>query len=291
MADKLTDEQIDIELATVNRGSARKLGSVEVDFNVRAQRTGFTSFNHHMLVRAQRPDLCVIAARPGNGKTSFLVQILRNLTKAGEGTTLMFSLEMATTQLMHRALASELKVPMEKLQYLDPARLKTATHRIEAENFYVDDTAGIHINTLHSFAREWHKISPLAAVGIDYIQIVNADGGDMRAQVGNVARGLKAMAKELNVPVIALAQMNRNIETRQANSKSARPTMSDLQECSLVENWADQIVFLDGAWRRDPLRQGEIDVYVAKNRHGRTGEFVLKFEGETMTFSDVEEGI
>lgn len=272
-------------------GPARRLGSVAVDLAVRSQRTGFTAFDRHLLVRASRPDLCVIGARPGNGKTSFLVQVLRNVVKAGEGAALMFSLEMDAGQLKQRAMASELKAPINRLQHLPEQRLKAAEQKLETEEFYVDDTSGLDINRLRQRAMARAKRSKLAAVGVDYLQIVRSDGGDKRSQVGAVAEGLKTLAKDLGIPVIALAQMSRDIEKRQQLSRSARPAMSDLQECSLVENWADQIVFLDGAGKRDPSRAGQIDTYVAKNRHGPIGEFVLAFDPDTTTFKDFEEGI
>src|SRR5690606_14408746 len=116
--------------------------------------------------------------------------------------------------------------------------------------------------------------------------IVRGEGSDKRTQIGSVAEGLKQLAKDLNCPVIALAQMSREIEKRQALSKSARPVMSDLQECGLVENWSDQILFLDGAGKRDPSRAGQVDAFIAKNRHGAIGEFVLAFDGSTTTFKD-----
>lgn len=289
MAEK--KEEFDALVEEAELGPARKLGSVSVDLAVRAQRTGFESFNAHMLIRAQRPDLCVIGARPGNGKTSFLVQVLRNLTKAGEGSTLMFSLEMDAAQLKQRALASELAVSLNRLQYLPAERVKRAEAVLEHEALFIDDTSGIDINTLRARAMARHKRYKLAAVGVDYLQIVRAEGWDKRTQVGAVAQGLKTLAKDLGIPVIVLAQMSRAIEQRQQMSRSAKPVMSDLQECSLVENWADQILFLDGAGKRDPSRVGQIDCYVAKNRHGPMGQFVLLFDGETTSFKDYEEGI
>lgn len=269
---------------------ARRFGSVKPDLHVRPLKTGFRAFDRFMLLRHARPDLCVVGARPGNGKTSFLVQVLRNIAKAEEGYTMMFSLEMGTEQLMERALSSETGVATERLKHLPEARLTAAQHRIEQETFFVDDTSGIDINNLRARAMDFNKRHKLVAVGVDYMQIVRAveRAGDKRQEVGEVAQGLKQLAKDLMCPVIGLAQMSREIEKRQAQNKSAKPVMSDLAECSLVENWADQIVFLDGAGKRDPSRLGEIDVTIAKNRHGMSGEFVLRFDGSTTKFSDME---
>ena len=267
----------------------KKLGSVKVDLSVRPQRTGFKAFDRHMLIRADRPDLCVIGARPGNGKTSFLVQVLRNLTKSENKTALMFSLEMDASQLKQRSLASEAGVAIDRLPFVDPARLDAAESRLEAEMLFVDDQSGLDVNTLRARAMAYNRKYGLTAVGVDYIQIVRAEGGDRRTAIGNVAEGLKQLAKDLNAPVIALAQMSREIEKRQSLSKNARPVMSDLQDCGLLENWADQILFLDGAGKRDPSRAGQVDAYVAKNRHGPTGDFILAFDASLTRFTDFEE--
>lgn len=267
---------------------AKRFGSVKADLAVKGLCTRLTAFDRFCLLREDKPDLLVIGARPGNGKTSFLVQLLREVAKS-DGHTLMFSLEMASSQLKMRAMAAETGTPSDRLHMLSEAKYAAAEARLDTENFYVDDTGGIDINTLRARAMDFKKRHPLKAIGVDYIQIVKAEGQDKRAKVGAVAEGLKQLAKDLNCPVIALAQMSREIEKRQQLSKSARPSMSDLQECALLENWSDQILFLDGAGKRDPMRQGQIDCYIAKNRHGATGDFVLSFDGATTRFTDYEE--
>lgn len=268
---------------------AKRLGSVEVDLSVRPQRTGFSSFDRNYIIRHERPDLCVIGARPGNGKTSFLVQVLRNITKAGEGAALMFSLEMDAGQLKQRALASEMGVAIDRLRHATPESVKAAEGRLTQEDLFVDDQSGVDINTLRARAMSYGKRHKLAAIGVDYIQIVGGEGNDARSRIANVAQGLKQLAKDLNVPVVALAQMSREIEKRQSVSKTAKPVMSDLQDCGLVENWADQILFLDGAGKRDPSRAGQVDCYLVKNRHGPTDEFVLAFEASLTRFSDFQQ--
>jgi replicative DNA helicase len=268
---------------------ARRFGSVKADLSVRSLESGIRGLDQYGILRSERPDLFVIGARPGNGKTSFLVQILRSIAKA-DGYTMMFSLEMDAGQLMMRALASETGVATDRLGALQEGRRAAAEAKINQENFYVDDTSGIDINTLRARVMDFKKRHKLVAVGVDYLQIVSAgEKRSKREEVGEVGAGLKQLAKDINCPVIALAQMSREIEKRQQLSKTARPVMSDLQECSLIENWADQIMFLDGAGKRDPSRQGQIDAYIAKNRHGATGDFILTFDGKTTKFSDYEE--
>ena len=270
---------------------AKRFGSVRPNLKVRPLATGLSGFDQYRLLRANCPDLCVIGARPGNGKTSFLVQVLRAIAKAGEGHTMLFSLEMDTGQLVQRALASELAVPMDRLGSLPDSRIEAAQERINQEAFFCDDQSGLDINTLRARAMTFKQKHGLAAVGVDYIQLVSPveERSIRREEVMQVVTGLKQLAKDLSCPVVALAQMSRDIEKRQANSKNARPVMSDLQECGGIENFADQILFLDGAGKRDPSRRGQVDCTVAKNRHGPTGEFVLAFDGDTTTFKDYEE--
>jgi replicative DNA helicase len=288
MANDWDDTELDARLEAFEV-QAKRFGTYKADLGVKTLNSGFTAFNRFKLLRQSRPDLCVIGARPGNGKTSFLVQVLRSVARSGAGHTMMFSLEMAGSQLMERALAAEAETAIDDLYRLPESRRAAAEERIGKEDFFVDDSSGTDINTLRARVLDYKRRYPLAAVGVDYLQIVGADGASPRERVGQVAHGLKQLAKDINAPVIALAQMSREIEKRQAQSKTARPVMSDLQECSLVENWADQILFLDGAGKRDPSRLGQIDCTVSKNRHGQTGEFVLAFDGSRTQFSDFED--
>jgi replicative DNA helicase len=266
---------------------ARRLGSIPVKMGTRSLKTGFTDMEKNVYVRHGEPDLVIVGARPGNGKTSFLVQLLMNIAK-NEGPTMMFSLEMSGEQLIRRAIAGETGQDNSKLHLLQPGRMDRAREAINKLPFFVDDTKGMDINLLRARALDLQKhYGKLQAVGVDYLQIVGApEGWSKRDEVMEVAEGLKKLAEDLNAPVIALAQMSREIERRQQQSKTARPVMSDLAECGGLESWADQILFLDGAGRRDPSRAGEIDVYVAKNRHGDTKDFILRFDGPTTRFSD-----
>lgn len=265
---------------------ARRLGSIPVKMSTRPLRTGFRDMEKNGYVRFGEPDLVIVGARPGNGKTSFLVQLLLNIAKS-EGPTMMFSLEMSGEQLIRRAIASETGQDNTRLHLLSQSRMESAQASINQLPFFVDDTKGMEINLLRSRALDLKKRHGLVAVGVDYLQIVGTgEGWSKRDEVMQVAEGLKKLAEDLQAPVIALAQMSRNIEQRQQQSKTAKPMMSDLAECGGLESWADQILFLDGAWKRDPSRAGEVDVTVAKNRHGNTVDFILNFDGPTTRFSD-----
>lgn len=289
MSEKPSAVELEEQLAAFEI-KARRFGSVSYRIEQRALRSGFTGMEQDDYLRAGEPDLVVVGARPGTGKTAFLVQMLVNIAK-NEGPTLLFSLEMASEQLRKRSMAAETGTPIRLLYLLSEAKRAAADAAMSAIPFFVDDSRSLDVNQLRAAALDMHRRTPLKAVGVDYLQLVKSLGRDKREQVGNVAEGLKQLALDIKAPVIALAQMSREIEKRQQLSKSARPTMSDIQESALVENVADQILFLDGAGKRDPLRQGQVDVIAAKNRHGVCRDFVLFFEGDTTKFSDYEGGL
>lgn len=289
--DKPSELDLDARLAAFEV-PARRLGSIPVKMNTRPLKTGFAAMERYGYVRAGEPDLVIVGARPGNGKTSFLVQLLLNIAKT-EGPTMMFSLEMSGEQLIRRAIASETGQDNTKLHLLTASRMASAQAAVNSLPFFVDDTKGMEINLLRSRALDLKKRhGGLAAVGVDYLQIVGtAEGWSKRDEVMEVAKGLKKLSEDIGAPVIALAQMSREIERRQQQSKTAKPMMSDLAECGGLESWADQILFLDAAWRRDPSRAGQVDVTVSKNRHGNAADFILNFDGPTTRFSDFEEGL
>lgn len=289
MSDKPTQAELQQRLDAFEI-KARRFGSVSYRTEQRALRSGFSCLEQDDYLRAGEPDLVIVGARPGTGKTSFVVQALVNIARS-EGPTLLFSLEMSSEQLRKRSMSAETGTPISQLHMLSQTKLEAANAAMDAIPFFVDDTRSLDILQLRASALAVHRKHPLKAVGVDYLQLVKSLGRDKREQVGNVAEGLKQLALDIRAPVIALAQMSRDIEKRQQTSKSARPTMSDIQESSLVENVADQILFLDGAGKRDPLRAGEIDVYAAKNRHGRCRDFILFFAGDTTKFSDFEGGL
>lgn len=289
MSEKLSPAELQQRLDAFEI-KARRFGSVSYRIEQRALRSGFKALMEDDYLRAGEPDFVVVGARPGTGKTAFLVQTLVNIAR-NEGPTMLFSLEMAAEQLRKRSMAAETGTPIRLLHLLSDAKKAAADEAMNAIPFFVDDSRSLDINQLRAAAMDMHRRQPLVAVGVDYLQLVKSAGRDKREQVGNVAEGLKQLALDIKAPVIALAQMSREIEKRQQLSKSARPTMSDIQESSLVENVADQILFLDGAGKRDPLRAGEVDCFAAKNRHGICRDFVLFFQGDTTKFSDFEGGL
>lgn len=287
----LFNDEIEDALAAVESPFTH-IGDIKANMHTRPLKSGFRELEKFEILRAGEPDLVILGARPGNGKTAFLVQTLKYVAQH-EGTAIMFSLEMSKEQLKRRILADESNTDIKKLQHLSDDRIGIVDKRLhDTTPFLVDDTKGLDINNLRARVLAYRKKHPIAIVGVDYLQIVRTSTGrSKREEILEVTEGLKQLANDVGCPVLAVAQMSREIEKRQQMSRGAKPVMSDLQECGGIENWADQIAFLDAAWRRDPARAGEVDFFVEKNRHGNTGRFVLLFEGAQTRFKDFEGGL
>lgn len=242
--------------------------------------------------------LYVIAARPGVGKTAVALRIARGVAEAGGG-VLFASLEMARNELMERGLADVAAVPYEgiltgRLSEEEQRAIYVAADVLAGLPFCVDDTPAMTLAALHGQARRWAHPSgaPLGCIVVDYLQLMGAAPGTGRNAtreniVSENARGLKNLAKALGVPVIALAQLNRESEKR----TDARPKMSDLRESGEIEQAADVIVLLDRAEVRepdDPAMKGRMEMIIAKQRAGRTGSAWLRWEGHIQRVSDGE---
>lgn len=290
MSDIFNDD-IDEKLAAAEAPFTH-IADIKANMTTRPLKSGFKDLEKFEILRAGEPDLVILGARPGNGKTAFLVQALKHVAQH-EGTAIMFSLEMSKEQLKRRVLADESNTDIKKLQHLSEDRIGAVDKRLLSTTpFFVDDTKGLDINNLRARVLAYRKTHKVAIVGVDYLQIVRTSTGrSKREEILEVTEGLKQLANDINCPILAVAQMSREIEKRQQMSKTAKPVMSDLQECGGIENWADQIGFLDAAWRRDPARANEVDFFVEKNRHGMTGKFTLLFDGAQTRFSDFQGGL
>lgn len=259
--------------------------------------TGLASVDHYFTgLRPAR--LYVVAARPGVGKTAVGLRLARAVAESGGG-VLFASLEMARNELMERGLADVGGVSYEGLLtgYLDEGAQRATRDALEhwaALPMVVNDTPAIPLSRLYGEARRWSHPSgaPLALVVVDYLQLLGAPTGMSRNAtrenvVSENARGLKNLAKALGVPVVALAQLNRESERRTDN----RPKMSDLRESGEIEQAADVVVLLDRAEMRDPddaTMKGRMEAIVAKQRAGRTGSAWLHWEGDIQRVSDGE---
>lgn len=249
--------------------------------------TGFTDLNR-MTGGLQRSDLIILAARPGVGKTSLALALAQNAALKHERGVAIFSLEMSKEQLGLRMLSS--------LAQIDQSRLRTgwveedewprvvwASDKISEARIWIDDTAGISTMDMRTRARQLCSEQEVDLIIVDYLQLMQAatlgKKSENRVQeVSEITRSLKALARELNVPIVALAQLSRAVESRQNKT----PQLSDLRESGSIEQDADIVLFIS---RTEP---GYASLIVAKHRNGPVGEINLRFEASQTRFADIE---
>lgn len=258
--------------------------------------TGFAELDR-LLAGLQRTDLIVLAARPSMGKTALAVNIARNVAGTPSGTPLsgvgIFSLEMSRSQLATRLLCSEAKVDAGRLRTgrlsagEDWPALAAASERLYNLPIYIDDTPGLTPAQLRARARRLKAQDPtLGLIVVDYIGLM---GGDPKAsseqRVSAASRALKALAKELDVAIIALAQLSRQVENR--NPKI--PQLSDLRDSGAIEQDADvvMLIYRDDYYNKESTKKGEAEVIIAKQRNGPLGSADLAFHGRWTRFEDL----
>ncbi|TCI84743.1 replicative DNA helicase [Tenacibaculum sp. M341] len=265
--------------------------------------TGFTKLD--ALTSGWQPsDLIIIAARPGMGKTAFVISMAKNMAiEFGEAVAL-FSLEMSSVQLITRMISSETGLTSEKLRKgnLEPhewEQLNVKVKRLSDAPIFIDDTPALSIFDLRAKARRLVSQHNVKILIIDYLQLMTAGGagnGNREQEISTISRNLKALAKELNIPVIALSQLSRAVETR---GGSKRPLLSDLRESGAIEQDADIVSFIFRPeyygmteWDDDDHSpcEGQGEFIVAKHRNGGLDNIRLKFTGHLAKFSDLEEG-
>jgi replicative DNA helicase len=246
--------------------------------------TGFTDLDE-ITSGLQRGDLIVIAGRPSMGKTAFAMNLARNAAVEAEEpkAVAVFSLEMSSQQIAMRMLASEARVDMKLLRtgrfsVEDWRKLASAVGALTEAPIYIDDTPAISVLELRSKCRRLKKEhNGLDLVIIDYLQLMSgrADAERREQEISEITRSLKGLAKELDVPVIALSQLNRSLESR----GDKRPMMSDLRESGAIEQDADLIAFIyrDEVYNKKPDNEGLAEVIIAKQRNGPTGTVHLTF--------------
>jgi replicative DNA helicase len=251
----------------------------------------------------QMSDLIIMAARPAMGKTACVLSIARNAAMDFDKGVAFFSLEMSSLQLMQRILSGEAEVPNEKLrngkmESHEWQAVHKAIERLSKAPIFIDDTPGINIFELRAKCRRLKAQHNIQLIIIDYLQLMtagadNARGGNREQEISSISRGLKGLAKELNVPVIALSQLSRAVETRGGSKK---PQLSDLRESGAIEQDADIVTFI---YRPDYYQileddngnstKGMADIIVAKHRNGALGEARVRFVGEYSRFVDVDD--
>lgn len=258
--------------------------------------TGFTDIDRRICGLSKK-DLIIVAARPSMGKTVFGMQIGINAAKDGHR-VLVFSLEMGNEALVARALSSDSRVSgdvMRKGNLNDYSweKLRAAQKRLDALPVVINDQPSLSISEVRAIARVEHAKSPLGMVIVDYLQLSQADvgkGGNREREVSAISSGLKGIAKELDVPVVALSQLNRSLDSR----TDKRPMMSDLRESGAIEQDADVIMFIyrDEVYNRseDNPNRGIAEIIIGKQRNGSTGTERLCFQGEFSRFDNLISG-
>lgn len=255
--------------------------------------TGFAELDR-MTAGFQRNDLIIVAARPSVGKTAFALNIAQNVaTKTGENVAI-FSLEMGAEQLVMRMLCAEGNINAQNLRTgsltdEDWGKLTMAMGSLSNSGIFIDDTPGVRISEIRSKCRRLKQEQGLGMILIDYLQLIQGNGrsGENRQQeVSEISRSLKALARELEVPVIALSQLSRGVEQRQ----DKRPMMSDIRESGSIEQDADIVAFLyrDDYYDKESENKDIIEIIIAKQRNGPVGTVQLAFVKEYNKFVNLE---
>ncbi|HYF70018.1 MAG TPA: replicative DNA helicase [Ohtaekwangia sp.] len=259
--------------------------------------SGFTELDR-MTSGWQKSDLVIIAARPGMGKTAFVVSALRNAAVDFKIPVAIFSLEMASIQLVNRMISAEAELESEKIKKgnlaeHEWAQLVHKTSRLSSAPIFIDDTPALSILELRAKCRRLKAEHGIQIVVVDYLQLMRGEqGGNREQEIASISRSLKGIAKELSVPVLALSQLSRGVETRGGDKK---PQLSDLRESGSIEQDADIVMFL---YRPEYYKitvdeeglptQGTGEVIIAKHRNGSTGSVKLKFIGKYTKFADLD---
>ncbi len=269
-----------IEKAAKNKGSVTGIS------------TGFTDLDYRT-AGMQPSDLVLIAARPSMGKTAFVLNIAQHVAFRQNKTVAIFSLEMSKEQLVNRMFSLESNVDAQKLrtgQLNDQEweRLIESAGVIGKSNLIIDDTPGISISELRSKCRKYKLEHNLSMIMIDYLQLMTGSGrSDSRQQeISDISRSLKAVARELSVPVLALSQLSRAVEQRPDH----RPMLSDLRESGAIEQDADVVMFIyrDDYYNHDTDRKGISEIIIAKQRNGPIGTVELAWLPEYTKFANLE---
>ncbi|MDE2371397.1 MAG: replicative DNA helicase [Burkholderiales bacterium] len=259
-------------------------------------RTGFYDLDR-MTAGLQKGDLIVLAARPSMGKTAFALNIAEHVAVQEGLPVLVFSMEMGASQLALRLVGSLGRINQQglrtgRLESGDWERLSDAAERLRAAQLYIDETAALTSSELRARARRMaRQFGTLGLIVIDYLQLMSGSSGsdeNRATELGEISRGLKALAKELQCPVIALSQLNRSVEQR--NDK--RPMMSDLRESGAIEQDADIIMFIyrDDYYNKESKEPGVAEIIVAKQRNGPVGEVKLTFLKPLTRFDNLAPG-
>jgi len=257
--------------------------------------TGFTDLDR-ITGGLQKSDLIVLAARPGIGKSSLALSLAHNSALKYHNSIAVFSLEMSKDQLAQRLLSMDAGIDQQRLrtgiiEEDEWDRIVYAMDTLSESNIWIDDTAGISTMEMRSKARRLQAEHGIDLIIVDYLQLMQATIGGKRnenrvQEISEISRSLKGLARELNVPVLALAQLSRAVESRQ----SKVPQLSDLRESGSIEQDSDIVMFIyrDDLYNQESERKNIADIIIAKHRNGPVGEISLYFQASQTRFRDLE---
>jgi replicative DNA helicase len=285
-----------ISLETILGESFDRLDDLHKDKGkIRGVPTGFRDLDN-ILAGWQRSDLVILAARPSMGKTALSLNFAHNVATKANMPVIMFSMEMSKEQLVDRLLAAEAGVDAWNLRTgnltdSDFERIGQAMGTLSEAKMYIDDTPGITVSDLRTKARrEAHK-QELGLIIVDYLQLMSggsrfAGEGNRVQEISEISRGLKSIARELNVPIIALSQLSRSVENRSPQI----PQLADLRESGSIEQDADVVAFIyrEEYYNPESERRGITDLFIKKHRNGPTGHVELYFDKQQQKFKSLD---
>ena len=293
------DPVIDEALARLNKAAAQTDGLSGVC-------SGFHALDK-VTAGWQKSDLVIIAARPAMGKTAFVLSMAKNMAVDYNIPVAVFSLEMSNVQLVNRLIVNVCEIPGEKIKsgQLEPhewAQLDVKIKKLEGAPIYIDDTPSLSILEFQTKARRLKEENDIQIIIIDYLQLMNASGMKFQSreqEVSTISRSLKGLAKELDIPIIALSQLNRNVENRGQGSEGKKPQLSDLRESGAIEQDADMVCFIHRPdyykIYEDPNTQKDLrgiaQIIIAKHRNGATADIDLVFKHEYARFMNEEDTV
>lgn len=292
-ADKNEGPQNIVGILEATIDKVEMLGKMKDHDGVTGVSTGFRDLDRKT-AGLQPSDLIIVAARPSMGKTTFAMNLCENAAMLSDKPVLVFSLEMPAEQIMMRMLASLSRVDQTKIRTgkitddEEWARLASTTEMLTKKpNMFIDDTPALTPTELRSRARRVYRENEgLSMIMVDYLQLMKAPAFSQNRtlEIAEISRSLKALAKELNIPVVALAQLNRRLDDRQ----DKRPVNSDLRESGSIEQDADLIMFVyrDEVYNETPENKGVAEIIIGKQRNGPIGKVRLTFLGQYSKFTD-----
>ncbi len=307
MANELVDEAERLVFEIAEKGSRGRLGfkplkkilpeavdRIDVlhqsEGDITGVPTGFTEFDK-LTAGLQPGELVVIAGRPSMGKTTLAINIAENAAIGSKVPTAIFSMEMPSQQLAFRMISSLGRVDQTHLRTgrfpdEDWSRINTAVQLMSDAPIFIDDSAALSPTDIRARSRRLRREHGLGLIVVDYLQLMEVPGNteNRATEISEISRSLKALAKELELPIIALSQLNRSVEQR----TDKRPVMSDLRESGAIEQDADLILFIyrEEVYNQDTPRKGIADISIAKQRNGPIGDFPLTFVGRYTKFEN-----